>query len=54
MVVGAERRVEVTRADETRERTAAAYDIGNAVTRLKRMKRHPWEGIGAVRQSLPG
>ena len=31
----------------------AAYDIGNAVARLKRMKRHPWEGIGSVRQSLP-
>ena len=30
------------------------YDIGNTVARLRRLKRHPWEGIDAVRQSLPG
>ena len=29
------------------------YDIGNTVARLRRLKRHPWEGIDAVRQSLP-
>jgi len=30
------------------------HDIGNTVARLRRLKRHPWEGIDAVRQSLPG
>jgi len=30
-----------------------AYDIHNAITRIKRLKRHPWHGIDDVRQSLP-
>lgn len=31
----------------------AAYDIGNAVARMKRVKRHPWAGFDEVRQTLP-
>ncbi|TYT26352.1 DNA ligase D [Luteimonas viscosa] len=30
-----------------------AWDIGNAIARLRRLRRHPWDGIDAVRQSLP-
>ncbi len=30
----------------------AAFDIGNATARMKRMKSHPWEGIDKVRQDL--
>lgn len=31
-----------------------AYDLRNTPSRLKRLKSHPWAGIGRVRQSLPG
>ena len=37
-----------------RVRAGNAWDIGNALARLKRLKRHPWDGIDAVVQSLPG
>lgn len=37
-----------------RVRAGNAWDIGNALARLKRLRRHPWEGIDAVVQSLPG
>jgi len=30
-----------------------AFDIGNAPARLKRLKSHPWAGIGRIRQTLP-
>ena len=30
-----------------------AFDIRSALVRLKRLKRHPWDGIERVRQSLP-
>ena len=31
-----------------------AYHIGNAPARLARLRRHPWDGIDSLRQSLPG
>jgi len=31
-----------------------AWHIGNAPARLARLRRHPWEGIDTLRQSLPG
>ena len=31
-----------------------AFNIRNAPARLKRLKSHPWAGIDALRQSLPG
>ena len=37
-----------------RVKSGGAYDIQSAVARMKRLKRHPWEGIEQVRQDLGG
>jgi bifunctional non-homologous end joining protein LigD len=31
----------------------AAFDIGNAAARMRRLKRHPWQGIDELKQGLP-
>jgi bifunctional non-homologous end joining protein LigD len=31
----------------------AAFDIGNAAARMRRLKAHPWQGIDALKQGLP-
>ena len=31
-----------------------AFDIHNTPARLRRMKTHPWAGLTALRQTLPG
>ena len=31
-----------------------AYHLGNALARLARLRRHPWDGIETLRQALPG
>jgi bifunctional non-homologous end joining protein LigD len=31
----------------------AAFDIGNAAARMRRLKQHPWQGIDELKQGLP-
>lgn len=35
-----------------RVKSGAAFDIDSAVQRLKRLKKHPWEGIDRIKQNL--
>lgn len=35
-----------------RVKSGGAYDIDNAVSRMRRMKKHPWHGIDKVKQDL--
>ena len=37
----------------SRVKSGAAFDIGNAPARMRRLKKHPWEGFDTLKQGLP-